>query len=78
LNFIIDAEAKKSYLVGNNGSSEVILFNNEGNTSFLEITGTGNLMTTSIDESLNSVHSRNTVVFGEMMPSQYYGRCELK
>ena len=78
LNYIVDKAAGKSYLLGNNGSSEVKLLESEDQISFLEITATDNLMTTTIDSKLNSVHSRNSVMFGEMLPSQYYGKCEVK
>jgi len=78
LNFIVDKAAGKSYLLGNNGSSEVKLLESGDQLAFLEVTATGNLMTTAIDSKHNSVHSRNSVMFGEMLPSQYYGKCEVK
>lgn len=78
LNFIVDDATGKSYLLGNNGSSEVKVLGSDGQLAFLEITATGNIMTTAIDDELNSVHSRNTVMFGKMLPSQYYGKCEVK
>ena len=78
LNFIVDETTGKSYLLGNNGSSEVKLLRSDDGFAFVEITATGNIMTTSIDSKLNSVHSRNTILFGEIMPSQYYGMCEVK
>ena len=77
-NFIVDEATGKSYLLGNNGSSEVKLLRSGDGLTFVEITATGNIMTTSIDSKLNSVHSRNTIFLGEMMPSQYYGVCEVK
>ena len=78
LNFIVDHEAGKSYLPGNAGSSEVRSFIFEDRAAFLEVTPTGNLMTTAVDSNLNSVHSRNTVMYGELLPSQYYGKCVVK
>jgi hypothetical protein len=75
LNFIVDKTAGKSYLLGNNGSAEVKLLESSDQLAF---TATGNIMTTAIDSKLNSVHSRNSVMFGEMLPSQYYGKCEVK
>ncbi|OBT12746.1 hypothetical protein A9264_15855 [Vibrio sp. UCD-FRSSP16_10] len=78
LNFIVDKDTSKSYLLGNNGSSEVKLFESSDQLAFIEITATGNLMTTAIDSKFNSVHSRNSIMFGEMLPSQYYGKCEVK
>lgn len=35
-------------------------------------------MKTAIDSKLNTVHSRNSVMFGEMVPSQYYGKYTIK
>lgn len=78
LNFIVDKAAGKSYLLGNNGSYKVQLLESSDQLAFFEITATGNIMTTAIDRKLNSVHSRNSVMFGEMLPSQYYGKCEVK
>jgi hypothetical protein len=78
LNFTVDNEAGESYLLGNNGSSEVKMLESGDQLAFLEVTATGNLMTTVIDSKLNSVPSRNSVMFGEMIPSQYYGKCKIK
>jgi len=78
LSFVVDTENDKSYMVGNNGSAEVIKFETGNRISFLEITETRNLMTTTIDKDLYSVHSRNKVIRGELIPSQYYGKCEKK
>ncbi len=78
LNFIVDKVSGKSYLLGNNGSSEIKKLESNDHLSFLESTATGNLMTTTIDSKLNSVHSRNTVILGEILPSQYYGQCQIK
>ena len=78
LNFIVDKKTGKSYLLGNNGSSEVIAFGGKNRISFIEVTATKNIMSTAIDSNLNSVHSRNTIIAGELLASQYYGKCEIK
>ncbi|MCU7806642.1 MAG: hypothetical protein KZQ73_02060, partial [Candidatus Thiodiazotropha sp. (ex Semelilucina semeliformis)] len=78
LKFIVDHETGKAYMVGNNGSNEVGFQVSDGQVAFLELTTSGNFMTTAIDSKNNSVHSRNSVMFGEMLPSQYYGKCEIK
>lgn len=78
LKFIVDRASGKSYLIGNNGSTVVKLLESSNQLAFIEVTASGNIMTTSIDSKLNSVHSRNWVGFGEMLPSQYYGKCEAK
>ena len=78
LNFIVDRTTNKSYLLGNIGSAEVNALESEGQIAFIELTAMGNIMSTAIDSKLNTVHSRNSVMFGEMIPSQYYGKCIIK
>jgi hypothetical protein len=78
LTFIVDKDTDKSYLLGNNGSSEVYRFESDSQISFLEITGTLNIISTTIDSNMISVHSRNSVLSGDLIPSQYYGKCMLK
>ncbi|MBL4798970.1 MAG: hypothetical protein JKY50_16265 [Oleispira sp.] len=78
LNFIVDQESKKSYMLGNNGSTEVKLFESSDQLVFIQLTDTGNIMTTTITRKLKSVHSRNSVMLDELIPSQYYGKCEIK
>ena len=77
--FIVDIAKKTAYMVGNMGSTEVSMYpKTNAGLSFIEITGARNIMTTSIDSKLNSVHSRNTIIDGELTPSQYYGACTLQ
>jgi uncharacterized protein YuzE len=78
LTFVVDAEADKAYMLGNNGSERVSVVKREGQVSFIELTSTGNVMTTTIAGDLKSVHSRNSVVVGDLTPSQYYGTCQAK
>jgi len=77
-NFIVDEEAGKAYMLGNNGSVAVKLLESNDQLAFIQITATGNIITTTITSQLKSVHSRNVVIFGELLPSQYYGKCEVK
>lgn len=79
LTFMIDEKTKKSYMIGNNGSSKVAHIDKGNGISFVEITGLGNVMTTTIDSNMKAVHSRNTVgILGELLPSQFYGSCVVK
>lgn len=78
LTFIVDKDANKSYMLGNNGSTEIRMLESSDQIAFFEVTSTGNIMTTAIDANMNSVHSRNSVMFGELIPSQYYGTCQKK
>ncbi|HHQ4779543.1 TPA: hypothetical protein ACSP0C_003299 [Aeromonas veronii] len=78
LGFVIDDITNKAYEVGSIGVSEVSFIKGIDSYSFVEITDTGNVMSTTIDNSLTSTHSRNTVISGEVIPSQYYGKCKIK
>lgn len=79
LRYLIDSEADKAYVLGNNGSNEVIKLSGSEHVSFVEITGAGNVMVTTITTNMETVHSRNTVGFGAaLIPSQYYGKCTSK
>ena len=75
LRFVIDTAAEKAYLLGNAGSSEVELIPNTDGISFVEITRSGNVMVTAITTAGEAVHSRNGIMFKELVPSQFYGRC---
>ena len=44
--------------------------------TFLEVLKTGAVQTTTIDDQGNAVHSRHTILIGELVPSQYYGTCK--
>ena len=48
---------------------------NKDGVSFVEITASGNVMVTAITKSGEAVHSRNGIMFNELVPSQYYGKC---
>ena len=76
LRFVSDTETKKAYLLGNNGSSEVTSIGNQGGgVTFVEVTDSGNVMVTAITASGEAVHSRNGIISGILIPSQYYGKC---
>ena len=75
--FIIDKVSKKNYMLGKR-SVEVAMFRSPGQIAFIERTVSGNVMTTSITDDLSSVHSRNSVVYGQIVPSQYYGKCVIR
>ena len=79
LTFLIDEDTDKGYIIGNNGSNEVIvIYGPLGSISFIEVTDTKNVMTTAITQAGASVHSRNTVILDELVASQYYGECVLR
>jgi len=78
MSFLVDPAVKKAYMVGSLGNTEVELIPNTRGLTFVEVTATGNVMVTVISDDGHSVHSRNGLVLGEIVPSQYYGRCKKK
>jgi len=75
MTYFIDGTTKKAYSIGSTGTSEVIPVAGSDQISFVEVTASGNVMTTTIVGTNSAVHSRNSVLFGELIPSQYYGSC---
>ncbi len=75
LRYVVDSSARKAYLMGNAGSSEVEIIPNVNGISFVEVTNSGNVMVTAITASGDAVHSRNGIMSRELVPSQYYGKC---
>ena len=71
-------------IVGNAGVEPVVtlrsstLFSPAGAEAyqFVERTDDGVIQVTAVDAGLNAVHSRHSVIGGELAPSQYYGRCK--
>jgi len=77
--FLSDSESGKTYMNGSSGSTEVMTLSREdGGINFIEVTSTGNVMVTTVLGGGASVHSRNSVIVGELIPSQYYGNCKVK
>jgi len=76
LRFLIDTDQQKAYIIGNQGTGEVIMINGLNSVSMLEKTEVGNLMTTTIElKSFEAVHSRHSVSTEGMLPQQFYGQC---
>ncbi len=74
--FIVNEANNKAYVVGNFGKEKVIHIDRGNGKTFVEITGLGNVMTTTMDKKMQAVHGRNSVgVMGELIPSQFYGSC---
>lgn len=78
LRFVVDADTKKAYLIGNAGSAEVEIIPNTDGLSFVEITSSGNVMVTAVTKKGEAVHSRNGIMSKELVPSQLYGSCFLQ
>jgi len=80
ITFIVDKENGKAYILGNMGSDEVLMISKKTGDgfTFIEVTPEGNVMTTTVELKGGTVHSRNTLIDGELVPTQYYGSCEFK
>ena len=78
LTFIKNNDTDECYMLGDLGTTKVIPVLKGKQITFIEITEAGNVMTTTIDSELGTVHSRNTVLLGKIIPSQYYGTCTIK
>ena len=76
--FIRDDQKDTTYMLGNNGSVEVAYFRASGSVNIIEQTSVGNIMVTTITDKNFAVHSRNSVLLGDLIASQYYGSCELR
>ena len=75
LTFMTDTDTKKTYVVGNNGSEAVRVEPQGQGVSFIEMTATGNLIVTTVDNQGAAVTSRNIIMAGKLFPSQMYGKC---
>ncbi|MBI5580358.1 MAG: hypothetical protein HY895_14490 [Deltaproteobacteria bacterium] len=74
--FAVDTTKVTAKTVGSKGSFDVeMLYSPSGGMTFIEMIDGGKVLTTSIDPAGKSVHSRNIIVEGEILPSQYYGAC---
>lgn len=80
IRFIYESKTEKAYLSGNNGTTNVKAIPNlEAGITFLELSETGNVTTSTINfVDLKSVHSRHTMFNKELLPQQFYGKCEVK
>ena len=77
--FTVDTVKETAKTVGSKGSFDVeMLYSPSGGMTFIEMIDGGKVLTTTIDPSGKSVHSRNIIVEGEILPSQYYGTCSKK
>ena len=78
LRFTLDTLTDEAFIVGNNGLADVVPIANSYGITFVEKTNSGNIMTTTINTTDGeSVHSRNSIIAGGLVPTQYYGNCEI-
>ncbi|MPZ38487.1 MAG: hypothetical protein GEU95_10525 [Rhizobiales bacterium] len=77
----LDIKNQRAMMVGNLGSTELLSLRGPGKLSFLEITSTGNLMTTSISAKPGSwwgVHQRQAFIGAVGVISTYAGQCKIR
>jgi hypothetical protein len=72
LEFIVDGE--RAVMIGNRGISDVEMHSGDHGFTFLEKVPAGVVQTTTVAKDGSSVHSRHTII-GNLVPSQYYGKC---
>jgi len=76
--FATDAVNQKYFVLGNGGVVvECVGVANDGAFSWIEITKSGNVMTTTVGDNGSAVHSRHVWVPAQkqFIPSQWYGSC---
>jgi hypothetical protein len=74
LRFAYDTITNDGVIIGNAGVADVTALPGDDWMTFVEVTGSGAVHTTTITKT-GAVHSRNTVIGGRLVPSQYYGAC---
>ena len=72
--FVVDGTGHAFAVARNVYPVEVIT--GDESITFLEVLESGAVQTTTIHETGRAVHSRHTILFGEFVPSQYYGTCK--
>ena len=78
LTFTVDEETSEAQVLRKNGITDVQLLPTKGGFTFIEVNERGNVLTTTIDKYGKSAHSRNTILDSELIPSQFYGKCDYK
>ncbi|MDO6525765.1 hypothetical protein [Motilimonas sp. 1_MG-2023] len=78
LKFEIDPQGPSGFIIADNGSIKPVKLVYKGNgAAFIDETSTGEVLVTSIDRHLNSVHSSHRVSLqGKLFAKQYYGTCQ--
>ena len=74
IEYVYDRPRDKAFMIGNNGTSDVLAWPGSRLISFIELVGSGAVQTTSIDPKGNAIHSRHTYS-GGFIQSQEPGQC---
>jgi len=79
----IDLKKGKARIIGNQGASDVIVTTTPSGITFIETTGFGNMVFTTVfplckpgTNEFYAVMSRHMNLTEEALPSQYYGTCK--
>lgn len=75
LEFKVDTFNKRSFMEGNAGIVDVGIHVGDDAVSFTERLFSGAIQTTTITNGGLAVHSRNTIIAGEFVAAQHFGRC---
>ncbi len=75
LTFKIDTLSQRAFMEGNLGIVEVEIYVGDEAFSFMEKVASGTIQTTTVTHDGLAVHSRNTVILGEIVAAQHFGRC---
>ena len=73
--FKIDTTSQRAFMEGNAGIIEVGLHVGDAAFSLVEFAGSGAVQSTTITREGFAVHSRNTVILGEIVAAQHFGAC---
>jgi hypothetical protein len=73
LKFVFKLGDSNGVMLGNAGETPVLVTTTDDSVTFIQLTPI--VTTTTIElKTLKAVHSRNTVLAGQLMPTQYYGK----
>lgn len=78
LTFSVELESSYAKVIRTNSERDVQLYPSGGGFTFVEITEDENVLSTTVDVHGKSVHSRNTIIAGDLVPSQFYGSCDYR
>ena len=73
MRFVFNSDETTGVMLGNAGESKVLIVHGEDSITFIQVDPWVTSTTIELN-SLKVVHSRNTVLVGDIIPSQYYGK----
>lgn len=76
MTFRYDLITREAFMEGNGGISSVVLREGYAGLTFLEFLPAGAVQSTTVAKNGAAVHSRHTLMFGDLVPTQYYGICK--